>query len=98
MIDTAGLDEGAKGSLTARMQEQTEAAIGLADALMFVIDARAGLTPNDRAFADFARRANKPVVLVANKARAGMAKSARWNPTRWGSAIPSRFRPSMARA
>jgi GTP-binding protein len=67
IIDTAGLDEGAKGSLTARMQEQTETAIGLADALMFVIDARAGLTPNDRAFADFARRANKPVVLVANK-------------------------------
>ena len=49
------------------MQEQTETAIALADALMFVIDARAGLTPNDRAFADFARRANKPVVLVANK-------------------------------
>jgi GTPase len=67
IIDTAGLDEGAKGSLTARMQEQTETAIGLADALMFVIDARAGLTPNDRAFADFARRANKPVVLIANK-------------------------------
>jgi GTPase len=67
IIDTAGLDEGAKGSLTARMQEQTETAIGLADALMFVIDARAGLTPNDRAFADFARRANKPVILVANK-------------------------------
>ncbi|HKS18551.1 MAG TPA: ribosome biogenesis GTPase Der [Bradyrhizobium sp.] len=68
VIDTAGLDEGAKGSLTARMQEQTETAISLADALMFVIDARIGLTPNDRAFADFARRANKPVVLVANKA------------------------------
>jgi GTP-binding protein len=68
IIDTAGLDEGAKGSLTARMQEQTETAIALADALMFVIDARIGLTPNDRAFADFARRANKPVVLVANKA------------------------------
>jgi GTP-binding protein len=68
IIDTAGLDEGAKGSLTARMQEQTETAISLADALMFVIDARVGLTPNDRAFADFARRANKPVILVANKA------------------------------
>src|SRR5882724_7665763 len=67
IIDTAGLDEGAKGSLTARMQEQTEVAIKLADALMFVVDARAGLTPTDRAFADFARRANKPVVLVANK-------------------------------
>ncbi|SEB77744.1 ribosome biogenesis GTPase Der [Bradyrhizobium erythrophlei] len=68
IIDTAGLDEGAKGSLTARMQEQTETAIALADALMFVIDARVGLTPTDRAFADFARKANKPVVLVANKA------------------------------
>ncbi|WP_050425438.1 ribosome biogenesis GTPase Der [Bradyrhizobium tropiciagri] len=68
IIDTAGLDEGAKGSLTARMQEQTETAIELADALMFVIDARVGLTPTDRAFADFARKANKPVVLIANKA------------------------------
>jgi GTP-binding protein len=67
IIDTAGLDEGAKGSLTARMQEQTEAAIKLADALMFVVDARAGLTPTDRAFADFARRADKPVLLLANK-------------------------------
>jgi GTPase len=67
VIDTAGLDEGAKGSLTARMLEQTETAIGLADALMFVIDARAGLTPSDRAFADYARRADKPVVLLANK-------------------------------
>ena len=68
IIDTAGLDEGARGSLTARMQEQTETAIDLADALMFVVDARVGLTPNDRAFADFARRANKPVLLLANKA------------------------------
>lgn len=67
IIDTAGLDRGPKGSLTARMQEQTETAIAAADALMFVIDARAGLTPNDRAFADFARKANKPVLLLANK-------------------------------
>src|SRR5579864_4133265 len=34
---------------------------------MFVIDARAGLTLSDRAFADFARRADKPVILLANK-------------------------------
>src|SRR3974377_113701 len=67
VIDTAGLDEGAKGSLIARMQEQTETAIGLADALMFVVDARSGLTPIAQAFADLARRANKPVVLIANK-------------------------------
>src|ERR1700758_2936650 len=70
VIDTAGLDEGAKGSLTARMQEQTETEIKLADALMFVVDARAGLTPTDRAFADFARRADKPVLLLANKSEA----------------------------
>lgn len=80
IIDTAGLDSGPRGSLTARMQEQTEAAIAAADALMFVIDARAGLTPNDRAFADFARRANKPVLLLANKSEgkqgeAGIAES-----------------------
>src|SRR5262249_37002005 len=35
--------------------------------LMFVVDARVGLTPADRAFADFARRADKPVLLLANK-------------------------------
>jgi GTPase len=68
IIDTAGLDDGPQGSLTARMQEQTETAIQLADALMFVIDARVGLTPADRAFADFARKADKPVLLLANKA------------------------------
>lgn len=67
VIDTAGLDRGEKGSLTARMQEQTQTAIRLADALMFVIDARAGLTPTDRSFADIARRADKPVLLLANK-------------------------------
>src|ERR1044071_3702713 len=63
IIDTAGLDQGAKGSLTAGMQEKAKAPIASADALMFVIDARAALTPNDLSFADFARRAGKPVVL-----------------------------------
>jgi GTPase len=67
IIDTAGLDEGEKDSLTARMQEQTRTAIKLADVLLFVVDARAGLTPTDRAFADIARRAGKPVLLLANK-------------------------------
>ncbi len=66
-IDTAGLDEGASDSLAARMQAQTESAVAAADALMFVVDARAGLTPADHAFADLARRAGKPIVLVANK-------------------------------
>jgi GTP-binding protein len=67
VVDTAGLDEGPRGSLTARMQQQTETAIADADALLFVIDARLGLTPADRGFADLARRAAKPVILLANK-------------------------------
>ena len=68
IVDTAGLDEGAKGSLTARMREQTDVAIEMADALMFIVDARAGITPHDQAFAALIRRADKPVVLLANKA------------------------------
>jgi len=67
VIDTAGLDEGPRGSLTARMREQTEMAIAAADVLLFMIDARIGLTPADHGFADLARRAGKPVVLLANK-------------------------------
>jgi GTP-binding protein len=66
-IDTAGLDEAAPASLTGRMQAQTAAAVAGADAVMFVIDARAGLLPADEAFADFVRRSGKPVIVVANK-------------------------------
>src|SRR6187402_1262718 len=78
VIDTAGLDEGARGSLTARMRAQTAMAIEAADALMFIVDARTGLTPQDRAFADLVRKANKPVVLIANKSegRQGQAGAA----------------------
>jgi GTP-binding protein len=50
------------------MRQQTEAAIEQADAILFMIDARAGVTPDDKYFADLVRRAGKPVVLVANKA------------------------------
>jgi GTP-binding protein len=67
VIDTAGLDEGAKGSLAARMREQTEMAIGGADALVFMVDARAGIIPQDRVFADLARKSGKPIIVVANK-------------------------------
>src|SRR5499433_3466716 len=66
-IDTAGLAEAAPESLTGRMQEQTEAAIATADAVLFLIDARAGTTPADRAFADLVRKSGKPAILIANK-------------------------------
>jgi GTP-binding protein len=75
VIDTAGLEEGGDASLEGRMRAQTEAAIEQADAILFMIDARAGVTPDDKYFADLVRRAGKPVVLAANKAegRAGEA-------------------------
>ncbi|MBI1866773.1 MAG: ribosome biogenesis GTPase Der [Methylocystis sp.] len=68
IIDTAGLAEGAGPTLEGRMRAQTEAAIGAADAILFMIDARAGVTPDDKYFAALVRRAGKPVALVANKA------------------------------
>jgi len=75
VIDTAGLEEGRNASLEGRMRAQTEAAIAQADAILFLIDARAGVTPDDKYFAALVRRAGKPVVLCANKAegRAGEA-------------------------
>ncbi len=74
-IDTAGLDEAAPDSLAGRMRAQTEAAVRSADVSLFVVDARAGLTPLDRHFAELLRALGKPIVLVANKAegRAGEA-------------------------
>lgn len=67
VIDTAGFEEADAASLPGRMRTQTEAAIADADAVLFVVDARSGLTPLDRAFADIVRRADKPVILLANK-------------------------------
>ncbi len=67
VIDTAGLDEAEAASLEARMQAQTERAVESADLALLLVDARAGLTPLDRHFADWLRRGSTPVVLVANK-------------------------------
>ncbi len=72
-IDTAGLEEAAPASLTARMQVQTERALADADVALLVIDAREGVTEADRHFADWLRRAGKPVVLVANKSEGRIA-------------------------
>lgn len=67
ILDTAGLDEAERESLAQRMQAQTERALDRADVAVFVIDARAGVTPADRYFADRLRRRNLPTILVANK-------------------------------
>jgi GTP-binding protein len=66
-IDTAGFEDAAPASLGARMRAGTEAAIRDSDAVLLVIDARAGVTPADHAFADIVRRSGKPALLIANK-------------------------------
>ncbi len=75
LIDTAGFEDVSDGSLEARMRAQTEAAIAEAEAALFLIDARAGVTPMDERFAEILRRADLPVILAANKCegRAGEA-------------------------
>jgi len=67
VIDTAGFEEAKAQTLSGRMRAQTEAAIAQSDAVFFLVDARAGLTPVDRAFADLLRRSDRPIILVANK-------------------------------
>jgi GTP-binding protein len=75
VIDTAGLEDVADGSLVARMREQTERAIGDADVVLMVIDARTGITPMDRHFAELLRRQAVPVVLIANKSEGKIGQS-----------------------
>jgi GTP-binding protein len=75
VIDTAGLEDAERDSLSARMQAHTAAAIAQADAILFLIDARAGATASDRVFANLVRKSGKHAILVANKSegRAGEA-------------------------
>ena len=68
LIDTAGFEDLTDESLEARMRRQTEQALSDADVVLFVIDAREGVTQLDEVFAAVLRRADKPVILVANKA------------------------------
>jgi GTP-binding protein len=67
-IDTAGLEEATDDSLPARMRRLTERAVAEADVVLFLIDARAGVTAADELFADILRRSADRVVLAANKA------------------------------
>jgi GTPase len=78
LFDTAGLEEAKAGTLPARMRAQTEQAVAGADLVLFLIDAREGLTPQDEHFARLLRRGGKPVLLVANKSegRAGLSGAA----------------------
>jgi GTP-binding protein len=75
LIDTAGFEDVTGESLEARMRGQTELAVAEAAVILFVIDAREGVTPLDEVFAELLRKCGKPVIVVANKTegRAGDA-------------------------
>ncbi len=71
LTDTAGLEDADDDSLEGRMRAQSEQAIADADVIVFLIDARAGIMPDDRHFAGLLRKSGRPVVLVANKCEGG---------------------------
>ena len=75
VIDTAGLEEATDESLQGRMRRLTERAVEMADACLFMIDARAGVLPSDEVFADILRRKSAHVILAANKCEGRAAES-----------------------
>ena len=77
IFDTAGLDTADDESLEARMHGQTVRALMDADVALFLIDARAGVTPLDEHFADWLRRTEIPVIVVANKCEGGAGEGGR---------------------
>ena len=73
VVDTAGLEDATDDSLPGRMRRLTERAVASADACLFVIDARAGVTPVDEIFADILRKSSGHVILAANKSESRAA-------------------------
>ncbi len=67
LIDTGGVDIAARDELTMSIADQARAAVADADLVLFVVDARAGITPGDEELAQILRAARKPVLLLANK-------------------------------
>ncbi len=75
IIDTAGLEKAAEGSLAARMTAQSRQAILDADVTIMLVDGRAGVTQADKHFAQEIRKTKRPVILVVNKAEGGKART-----------------------
>lgn len=74
VVDTGGFEPQAKDGIVHEMARQAEAAIAEADVLLFIVDGRAGLTPQDKVIADLLRRSGRPLHLVVNKAE-GMIRA-----------------------
>lgn len=88
VVDTAGLEEGVGDSLEARMRRQTDLAIEEADVCLFLMDARAGVTPLDKRFAQLLRKSPTPVILAANKCEGGAGQAGRMEAFELGLGAP----------
>ena len=73
VIDTAGLEDATDDSLEGRMRRLTERAVDMADICLFMMDARAGVTPTDMIFAEILRKKSAHVILAANKGEGAAA-------------------------
>jgi len=78
VMDTAGLEDSRGPGLATAMRKQTEQALGRADVVLFLIDAREGVTPMDRHFGSWLRELGRPVILVANKAEGRVGSAGAW--------------------
>ena len=76
VVDTAGLETAKDASLPGRMRRLTERGVEMADLCVFMLDARAGLTPLDYEIADILRRSEAKVILVCNKAEGRVGEEA----------------------
>ncbi|MEE3099975.1 MAG: ribosome biogenesis GTPase Der [Pseudomonadota bacterium] len=88
IIDTAGLEEADADSLPGRMRALTERAVDMADASLFVVDARAGILPQDEVFADILRKKGARVLLAVNKAEGRQGADASMDAWRLGLGQP----------
>jgi GTP-binding protein len=68
VIDTGGFEPVASTGIMKEMAKQAEAAIAEADVIIFIVDGREGLKPQDKAIANRLRKAGRPIVLAVNKA------------------------------
>ena len=88
VIDTAGFEDEDPQTLPGRMRQQTEAAVREADAALFMIDGREGVTPLDEEIARWLRAESTPVVVVANKAESRSGQEGAYEAYRLGLGDP----------
>ena len=87
-IDTPGLEEAPEAALEGRMRKQTDIAVAEAAVCLFLIDARAGVTPLDKTFAQILRASGKPVILLANKAEGSAGEAGLYDAYALGAGEP----------